>query len=433
MTAPTRTIGLVLLLLTFARYPEVGAAAGDGFDQACSWSTFDPGDHDISSDPDGYWGAVFDGRYVYFAPHRNQGSHFHAQALRYDTLGDFGDIASWSMFNPNMHGVGTQPVGYAGCVFDGRYVYYVPWRNNMSSFSYHGEFLRCDTWGEYTDVSSWAAFDPGADGLGNDPDGYRGGVFDGRYVYFRPYHNGTAYHGEVLRYDATGGFTDVASWATYDPGAHGLGSDPDGYPGVLYIEPYVYFVPFNNGTDYHGEVMRYDTRDDLTSTSSWVTFDAVAQGIGGEPAGFMNAVFDDHYLYFVPLHNSTGYHDEVLRYDTTAEFSELASWNAYDPARDGVGGDNHGYADGVFDGRFVYMCPLGYEPVHGEFLRFDPFTCPGDLDRDGDVDLGDLARLLGYYGLTSGATCADGDLDADGSVDLSDLASLLAVYGASCE
>ncbi len=59
--------------------------------------------------------------------------------------------------------------------------------------------------------------------------------------------------------------------------------------------------------------------------------------------------------------------------------------------------------------------------------------CPGDLDGDNDVDLADLAELLGHYGLTEGATYEDGDLDGDGDVDLADLADLLGVYGTTCE
>jgi hypothetical protein len=43
-----------------------------------------------------------------------------------------------------------------------------------------------------------------------------------------------------------------------------------------------------------------------------------------------------------------------------------------------------------------------------------------------------LAQLLGNYGMTSGALHRDGDIDGDGDVDLSDLAQLLGVYGTSC-
>jgi 1,4-alpha-glucan branching enzyme len=61
----------------------------------------------------------------------------------------------------------------------------------------------------------------------------------------------------------------------------------------------------------------------------------------------------------------------------------------------------------------------------------DPPECPEDLNRDGTVDLSDLAQLLGNYGMT-GAVHPDGDVDGDGDVDLSDLAQLLGVYGQSC-
>jgi hypothetical protein len=61
----------------------------------------------------------------------------------------------------------------------------------------------------------------------------------------------------------------------------------------------------------------------------------------------------------------------------------------------------------------------------------EPF-CYGDLDGDNDIDLADLAQLLGHYGTTSGATYEEGDLDGDGDVDLADLAGLLGVYGTTC-
>jgi len=56
---------------------------------------------------------------------------------------------------------------------------------------------------------------------------------------------------------------------------------------------------------------------------------------------------------------------------------------------------------------------------------------PGDLDGDGDVDLNDLAELLGRYGSCDGDPTYDvsADFDASGCIDLSDLAYLLGYYG----
>ena len=56
---------------------------------------------------------------------------------------------------------------------------------------------------------------------------------------------------------------------------------------------------------------------------------------------------------------------------------------------------------------------------------------PGDLDGDGDVDLTDLADLLGSYGLCQGDAFYNpaADFDVSGCVDISDLAVLLGNYG----
>jgi len=40
--------------------------------------------------------------------------------------------------------------------------------------------------------------------------------------------------------------------------------------------------------------------------------------------------------------------------------------------------------------------------------------------------------VLGSYGEIAGMTYCDGDLDADGDVDLADLAELLGTYGTTC-
>ena len=63
----------------------------------------------------------------------------------------------------------------------------------------------------------------------------------------------------------------------------------------------------------------------------------------------------------------------------------------------------------------------------------DPMACHADLNGNCEIDLGDLAQLLGHYGMTSGAVWEDGDIepypDGDGGVNIVDLASMLADWG----
>jgi hypothetical protein len=83
------------------------------------------------------------------------------------------------------------------------------------------------------------------------------------------------------------------------------------------------------------------------------------------------------------------------------------------------------------DANTTVMAGGNFELTGGFWPAVEGF-CFGDLDGDRDIDLTDLARLLGNYGETAGMTYEDGDLDGDEDVDLADLAALLAVYGTTC-
>ncbi len=277
-----------------------------------SWSTFDPGSNGVGTDPDGYLGLTWDGRFVYFSPYNN-GSMNHGEVLRYDTQATFAATGSWETFDPGANGVGTDPDGFVGAGFDGRYVYFVPFHNGTAS---DGEVLRYDTQATFAATGSWETFDPGANGVGTAPDGFAGAVFDGRYLYFVPSENAGGRHGEVLRYDVEATFSSAGSWETFDPGANGVGVDPDGFRGATYDGRYVYFVPFDNGSGRHGEVLRYDTAASFDTAASWSTFDAGANGVGIDPDGYSGAVFTGRHVFFGPTDNGTGAHGEVLRYDT---------------------------------------------------------------------------------------------------------------------
>jgi hypothetical protein len=54
---------------------------------------------------------------------------------------------------------------------------------------------------------------------------------------------------------------------------------------------------------------------------------------------------------------------------------------------------------------------------------------PGDANRDGRVDVGDLGILAAHYGTVVDAVWAQGDFNGDMKVDVGDLGILAAHYG----
>ena len=97
-----------------------------------SFDTFDAYDasHTDGLRTVGYFGAVFDGRYVYFVPEQQADLDTHAVVLRYDTHGPFDNPQSYSAYDAaGTAGLDTR--GYYGAVFDGRYVYFVPGRLHL--------------------------------------------------------------------------------------------------------------------------------------------------------------------------------------------------------------------------------------------------------------------------------------------------------------
>ena len=91
----------------------------------------------VNSAAKGFTGAGYDGRYLYLVPNYN-GSH-HGTVARLDTQATFGDAGSWSTFN--VATVNSAAKGFYGAGYDGRYLYLVPFNNG----SYHGTVARLDT------------------------------------------------------------------------------------------------------------------------------------------------------------------------------------------------------------------------------------------------------------------------------------------------
>ncbi|MHC4598353.1 MAG: LamG domain-containing protein, partial [Planctomycetota bacterium] len=172
----------------------------------------------------------------------------------------------------------------------------------------------------FSNTASWSTFDPGANSVGNDPDGMTHAVFDGRYAYFVCENNGTSHCAEVVRYDTLASFSAASSWTAYDPGNDSLGSDPDGYWGAVFDGRYIYFVPYGNATGQHGEIMRYDVVG--TGGSYKLVYSCAGQdgAFSGAPFGISGIINTNQGAFSV--HSSTdlaagSWHHVAITYDGT--------------------------------------------------------------------------------------------------------------------
>jgi hypothetical protein len=227
------------------------------FDDPAAYSLYDAGQTDGLASVC-YDGAVFDGRYVFFAPLSDQGI-----VLRYDTRGDFSASSSWNAYQAK-HTCGLEMGMCVGAIFDGRYVYFVAYSGHST--------VRYDTQGDFADSSSWSGYDTAAVS-GLDTIGYDGAFFDGRYLYFIPFYRGLeslhGFHNEWLRYDTRGDFSAVDSWLAVDAGQQTQPAHPGGFNGGAFDGRFFYGAPWredpgpDDEADYtpHGKVLRYDTAD----------------------------------------------------------------------------------------------------------------------------------------------------------------------------
>jgi hypothetical protein len=324
------------------------------FNTIPSWATFDT--TTVNASATGFFGAAFDGRYVYFTPGKTSGS----LVTRYDTQAAFGTGSSWATYDTVTVTAGAN--GFVGSVFDGRYVYFVPFNNTGGP---DGIVARYDTQATFTAGASWSSFDTTTVSAGAN--GFEGAVFDGRYVYLVPNSNGGGPDGIVTRYDTQATFTTGASWATF--GVTTVNANATGFSGAGFDGRYVYFVPYNNG-GFDGVVARYDTQATFTTAASWSTFDVATVNAGS--VGFRSAAFDGRYMYFVPSYNTT-FDGLVTRYDTLAGFTTTTSWTTFDMTTVNAGAQ--GFAGAVFDGRYVYFVPnRNSVDKDGLVLRFDAKT-----------------------------------------------------------
>lgn len=175
---------------------------------------------------------------------------------------------------------------------------------------------------------------------------YEGTAFDGRYLYLVPKDSGL-----VARFDTTKRFRSLASWSFFDTKSVPLvpqadaGAGDHGFVGAIFDGRYVYFIPWSTSVAPNSVVARYDTTAAFESVDAWRLFDL--RGVNAGASGFIGGVFDGRHVYFVPNANDNGGSGVVARYDTHAAFDVAASYQAFDVSTIDAS------LRGFFDGKYV--------------------------------------------------------------------------------
>jgi len=207
------------------QYDTQGALTASG-----SWKSYDLSNVDINAE--GYFGTIFDGKYVSFVPLRHGSNVKNGLVVRFDTTAQpFDTAGSWTVFDTTT--VDSFAAGYAGAAFDGTNLYFVPLLASSARYTTTSAFTTGSSWKSYATPVTSLEF----------------GGFDGKYVYFGP--GGGAV---VTRVDSAAQFDTAGSWTSFDMSTLTPAGDRTG--GMIYDGRYMYFPPGGNNE----VAMRFDTK-----------------------------------------------------------------------------------------------------------------------------------------------------------------------------
>ena len=296
-------------------------------------------------------------------------------ALRYDTTVAFDSTRAWTTFD--LTGVDASARGYRGAVFDGRYVYLVP-------STAGARLARFDTRAPYLDAASWTIFDLKTV---TATVGFSGATFDGRYLYLVP-----ASAAPALRYDTAGAMASPSSWSTF--AIPSVDARARSFVGAVHDGRYVYYVPNTSASGPEGVIARYDAEGPFGAAASWTTVDLAA--MHPSAAGYRTGAFDGRYLYLVPgwtAPTPTWSASTVARYDTRAAFAEAGSWSFFDTTA--VDPSAAGFNAAAFDGRRLVLAPGYNGSYHGHTVSFDTQRELSDTGAWSTFDAASLGPAIG--------------------------------------
>ncbi len=331
-----------------------------------AWQFFDTAT--LHPDARGFEGTFFDGRYVYMVPFFGVSEHS-GRVARFDTKSGFAfnNPNGWSHFDTTS--INQYAKGFLGGSYDNkRYAFMTP---GPGTFDGVGRTQAIAAKRDTTQASldaGWELFDTQliAQLDGGGPRGFCGTVVAGNYLYFVPFGYAGQERGRVVRYNQTLPFSSPSSWEVFD--LADVDVNAQGFQGGGYDGRYVYFAPLQNPTQgHHGNVARFDTQQSFTTATSWNVFNLETLDSGIVPSqqdaaasiervGYVGTGFDGRYLYLVPNNGLNGIHGWIARFDTKkAALNDPSAWSFYDASR--ITPNARGFCGSVFDGLFMYFIP----------------------------------------------------------------------------
>ncbi len=226
------------------------------------------------------------------------------------------------------------------------------------------------------------------------------GVFGNGYAYFAPTVDTKTgdFHGIFTRYNSAKNYSDPSAWEWYNlnnitnPPDHDLG----GMQSLSYKAPYVYLIPFLNGTvaskgqtKLATKLIRFDTTASggFTSASSYQVFDLAKlpfpSSILGKLKGLTGGVVVGNQVVFVPwgsrdLEQTSSV---ALIFDTTKNLNDTSAWQYIDLTT--INSKAGGYQFGWLDKNgFVWFVPThnyNIKPANPPFVVWNsklPFNDP---------------------------------------------------------
>ncbi len=179
----------------------------------------------------------------------------------------------------------------------------------------------------------------------------------------------TSTHSKVWRYDTTKAFNAQGSWNSFDTSF--LGGGTSGYSAGVSDGRYIYLVPGSG----KGLAVRYDTTASFSSMNSWETYDLYVKN--PRLQGFGSGIYANGYVYFVPNHNGIpssadpgGVTGLSVRYNVVLPFNAATSWETFDVHS--LDSEAYGFTGGVNVNGTVFFAPsLRYGGDGIDVVRFD--------------------------------------------------------------